>query len=461
MQMLKVLCLLVVTNGAPALLGMIFFRVRFYPLDGNRLFRDGHPVFGKSKTVIGLGAGILAGGISGWVMGLSLTTSLLAAGLSMLGDGFSSFIKRRLRLAEGTNVPVLDQLFEGALPLFPLCWGGFLSWGNAALILAIFIPLGIVSTTIRPKIFSPSQAMAQCKIRSRYFFREWRACHTALSPFARYLNFENVIYYRLAITGFFKCLGMYDQGVKNALDVQVKSIRLTFPYLPEAFDSYRILFISDLHIDGIEGLDDRLIEAVSGLNADICLLGGDYRMKMYGQFQRVNQKLQRLVGHINAPDGIFGVLGNHDCLEIAPDLEDAGICMLINDAYVLEKNGQKLSVVGVDDPHYYKCDDIDKALGDVPADGFVLLLAHSPEIIRTTDQKKIDLCLCGHTHGGQIRLPLIGPVFTHSRAPRRFSSGLWQHQSMTGYTTHGAGSSGVPLRFNCPPEVVLLTLSKS
>jgi predicted MPP superfamily phosphohydrolase len=460
MHVFRILILLVVANGTPALLGSIFSRVRFYPLDGNRRFSDGCAVLGKSKTMVGFLAGIAAGGIGGWVMGLSLTFSFLAAMLSMLGDGLSSFIKRRLGFVEGTNFPVLDQLFEGGLPLLMVGWAGVLSWGGVLLVLVIFTALGIASTSTRRKIFSPPPVMASCRIRSRYFFREWRACHTALSPFARYLNFENVIYYGLAITGFFKCLGMYDKGVKNALDVRVKTIHLTFPQLPAAFNSYRILFISDLHIDGIEGLDDRLIEAVSGLNADICLLGGDYRMKMYGQFQRANQKLRRLVKHIDAADGIFGVLGNHDCLEIAPDLEDAGICMLINDAYVLEKNGQKLSVVGVDDPHYYKCDDIGKAYADVPADGFVLLLAHSPEIIRATDRKKIDLCLCGHTHGGQIRLPFIGPVFTHSNTPRRFSSGLWQHQSMTGYTSYGAGSSGVPVRFNCPPEVVLLTLSK-
>jgi len=172
------------------------------------------------------------------------------------------------------------------------------------------------------------------------------------------------------------------------------------------------------------------------------------------------QKLRQVVQAINASDGILGILGNHDCIEIAPDLEDCGIVMLINEAVSVRRGSQTLSVAGVDDPHYYQCHDLEKAFRDVAPHDFSILLAHSPEIIYSINGQKIDLCLCGHTHGGQICLPRIGPVFTHCHTPRRYISGLWRYGDTVGFTSRGAGSSGLPVRFNCPPEIVMLTLNR-
>ncbi|MBW2368868.1 MAG: metallophosphoesterase, partial [Deltaproteobacteria bacterium] len=290
-------------------------------------------------------------------------------------------------------------------------------------------------------------------------FKQWRACHTALSPFARLLNFENVLIYRLAMTGVFKTMGLYTRGVKNALDVKVKEISLNLPKFPESLSPYKILLVTDLHIDGIDGLTETLIELVRPLQVDLCLLGGDYRMEMYGDFSSANEKLAQFIRHVRATDGIYGILGNHDCIEIAPDLEDAGLHMLINDVVRIEKNGSVLNIAGVDDPHYYKCHNLSTACEKVEPTDFSVLLAHSPEIIHDLNGFPIDLCLCGHTHGGQIRLPGIGPVFTHCKTKRAFTSGLWQYNGVTGYTSTGAGSSGIPVRFNCPPEIVLLTLT--
>jgi hypothetical protein len=216
--------------------------------------------------------------------------------------------------------------------------------------------------------------------------------------------------------------------------------------------------MSDLHIDGIEALSDRLIALVRRLEVDLCLLGGDYRMLMYGSFLDANKKLQELVTHIHARDGIYGILGNHDCIEIAPELEDSGIYMLINDSESIERGGAILYLAGVDDVHYYKCHSLPDASKDIPKNGFSILLSHSPEIVKEMGAHTFDLCLCGHTHGGQVCLPGIGAIFTHARVPREFASGFWQYKGMTGYTTNGAGSSGVPVRFFCPPEMVLLTL---
>jgi len=457
----KILILLFLINGAPPVLAFFFPDILKRPLDNNYNFWDGYPVLGTHKTIRGFFSAVITGVFFGYFMGFSLLISIAAGLLSMAGDSISSFIKRRLNLKEGTSVPGLDQIFEGGLPLLLFYRVYPLTWQVTLVSLLIFIIIAFKVSKISKKLFLPQKTVSLRLVRSALSFREWRACHMALSPFARYLNFENIIYYQWIMKGFFKCIGIYNQGVKNALNVKIKSINLSFSDLPEAFDNYRILFISDLHIDGLEGLAERLIKLVSSLKVDACLLGGDYRMEMYGQFFKAAKKLREIFKHTNARDGVFGILGNHDCLEITPELEDCGICMLINESFLLERDGAKLCIVGVDDPHYYKCSDIEKALREVPFDAFSILLSHSPEIIKELDGKKIDLCLCGHTHGGQIRLPGIGPVFTHIKLPRRFSAGLWQYNSTIGYTSNGAGCSGVPVRFNCSPEIVLLTLSKS
>ncbi len=457
----KVLLLLLCINGIPPLLARFFPEAANGPLDNNRRFFDGYPIFGRHKTIGGFLCGILTGGIIGYLIGFSFALSLLAGLLGMLGDILTSFIKRRLRLAEGTELPIFDQAFEGGFPMLLFHRVFPFSWQTTLAVFLMFLIIGWAGAKIFKRAFTPRRRNSLGLVRSASRFREWRACHIALSPFARALNFESVLYYRWFMKGVFTSMGIYNKGVMNALNVQVKSIDMEFPTLPQAFNGYRILFISDLHIDGLDGLDDRLRDLVSKLKADICLLGGDYKMEMYGQFFKANRKLRDLVKHINAHDGIFGILGNHDCLEVAPELEDSGIYMLINDSITLKRNGQALCIIGTDDPHYYKCNDLEKAFEDVPYNAFSILLSHSPEIIKDTDEKKIDLCLCGHTHGGQICLPIVGPVFTHASVPRRFASGLWRHNAIVGYTSNGAGTSGIPVRFNCMPEVVLLTLSRS
>jgi predicted MPP superfamily phosphohydrolase len=456
----KILLLLLVTNSAPLLAARLFPKMFCVPLDQGRRLTDGNPVLGDNKTVCGLLGGIAAAGALSLLISFPLAAGLLIAVVSLLGDLLTSFIKRRLGFAGGEEVYLLDHLLEGGLPLL-LCKSLFSLSGSLSLaLLMLFLVCGLLGTVVVDRIFSsPVCRMDRGPtVKSPVSFREWRACHTALSPFARLLNFENVIYYRWLMKGTFKLLGLYQRGVENALDVRLKSIRLELDHLPSAFDSYQILFISDLHIDGLPGLSQRIIERVRDLNVDLCLLGGDYRMEMYGSFTEANRQLDHLIQHIRATDGIFGILGNHDCLEIAPDLEDSRICLLINESVTIERQGQTLNIVGVDDPHYYQCHDLDKAFSEVSADGLVILLAHSPEVVADLDGRRVDLCLCGHTHAGQIRLPWFGPLFTHSRTPRKYVAGLWRYNDTLGYTSAGAGSSGVPVRFNCPPEVVLLTL---
>ncbi len=130
--------------------------------------------------------------------------------------------------------------------------------------------------------------------------------------------------------------------------------------------------------------------------------------------------------------------------------------MLLNEHVTIEHGGSRFYLAGIDDPHYFRTDNLDRTCDGIPEDAALsILLAHSPEIYRQAAHSGFSLMLCGHTHGGQIRLPGGIPLYCNARCPRRLCSGAWQHHAMQGYTSLGAGSSIVDVRFNCLPEVVL------
>jgi predicted MPP superfamily phosphohydrolase len=165
-----------------------------------------------------------------------------------------------------------------------------------------------------------------------------------------------------------------------------------------------------------------------------------------------------MLSRISAKHGIFGVLGNHDSAEMAIALEQMGVRMLVNDAAEIRQRNAAVWLVGVDDPFDYGCDDLAGALASVPPAAFKNLLAHAPEMYREAADRGTHLYLCGHTHAGQIRFPVIGSLRHNASCPKPLSYGLWAYKEMRGYTTAGAGSSMLPIRFNCPPEVALIEL---
>jgi hypothetical protein len=112
-------------------------------------------------------------------------------------------------------------------------------------------------------------------------------------------------------------------------------------------------------------------------------------------------------------------------------------------------------LAGIDDAHYYRVDNIEKAASEIPDDGFSVLLSHTPEIYRQAAHGGFDLLVSGHTHGGQICLPGSIPITLDSVLPRHMGSGPWKHRDMVGYTSVGVGTSVVPVRINCLPEITL------
>lgn len=253
--------------------------------------------------------------------------------------------------------------------------------------------------------------------------------------------------------------GLYGRGVRNALTPAVRTLRLTFPNLPAAFHGFQILHLSDFHIDRNEALAKILPPLLARLSPDLCVFTGDYRFDIMGPCDAIYPHMRRIVASISAKHGIYGILGNHDAAEVAGALEDMGVRMLVNESAELHRRGDSLSLAGIDDSFDYRTDNLPLALSAIPPSAFKILLSHSPERYQEAAASGIDLYLCGHTHAGQIRLPHIGSIRHNSKAPRAYSYGHWRSAQMQGYTTSGIGCSSLPVRYNCPPEIVLIELA--
>ncbi len=264
-----------------------------------------------------------------------------------------------------------------------------------------------------------------------------------------------------AIVPILKLSGLYDRGTQNALDIKETEFTFVDSALPRAFDGFKVLFLSDIHIDGTDRLLEPLCATLDTVKVDVCLLGGDYRFRVHGQFRKVIDRFQEMVRHIHSKHGIFGILGNHDSWEMIKPLERLGIVMLINESVQIKVGTDSIWILGLDDPHYYECDDYPKANQGVPEDCFRLLLVHTTGSLPKLDSQPINLYLCGHTHAGQISLPIIGPPITHSRLKGEYVYGRWQFKHIKGYTTSGAGTSGIPVRYNTRSEIVVITLQSS
>lgn len=429
------------------------------PIDGGRLYFDQHPIFGDHKTIRGVLISLLGGTAAAPLLGVDFWVAATAALLAMAGDLLSSFIKRRPGIPSGMDVIVLDQIFESLFPILFLRSFLQLTWTQVLISLLCFIVIAYLGSSFWKFIMSPlPKGNYSHVIRSTVRLREWRACHTPLPYWQTLFNLSSFLTHELLYNWFFKLTALQEKGLQNAMDIRVEEQTFYFPELPHSFEGFRILLLTDLHLDGLSGLTEELARQIRDMEVDLFLLGGDIRMKTYGPMAPCLRRLRDLLPHVQSRHGIFGVLGNHDCIEMAVDLEESGLVMLINDSWEISQNGESIWVVGVDDPHYYRVDDTERACRDIPDRGFKIFLAHSPEAYKSAADFGSLLYLCGHTHGGQICLPGRRAIFTNSRAPRFTAVGCWQYRGMTGYTSRGAGSSGVPLRFNCPGEISLITL---
>ncbi|MBK7174997.1 MAG: metallophosphoesterase, partial [Bacteroidales bacterium] len=211
-----------------------------------------------------------------------------------------------------------------------------------------------------------------------------------------------------------------------------------------------------MHIDSIPGFANILVKKIKPLPFDLCLLTGDYRKDISGSFNNILKPMRVLSKYIEAPFGTFAVLGNHDTYLMARYEKESGINLLINESVEIIRDGQKILLTGTDDPfNYYS----ESALISLETSGydFKIAIVHTPELSKVASRNKYDLYLCGHTHGGQICLKEGMPLISHQFEGKQYNHGTWRIGKMIGYTSRGAGVSGIPLRFNCEAEITVIT----
>jgi uncharacterized protein len=248
-----------------------------------------------------------------------------------------------------------------------------------------------------------------------------------------------------------KLAGLYRRGCRNAQDIRVKHNFITTS-VPPAFEHFSILQLSDLHVDMNPGVISRLASIAPNLSYDLCVITGDYRGKSFGPFEAALDGMAKICTFLKKPT--YGVLGDHDTIYMVPRLENMGVRILLNESIAIPRGSHSIYLAGVDDARCLRADDIARVASEIPRSQFSILLSHTPEVYRQA-ALHFKLLLSGHTHGGQICLPGGFPLTLQAELPRKMGAGSWSFMGMIGYTSRGTGSSVVPVRFNCPPEVTM------
>jgi predicted MPP superfamily phosphohydrolase len=275
----------------------------------------------------------------------------------------------------------------------------------------------------------------------------------------KFFHLENWYSVHSVIRNALRVAGLLGRARRNALKIELRHNEVPIPGLPHPFEGLRILHLTDLHLDIPGDFPHILGERIRDLNYDLCVMTGDYRYKTFGPCEAALEGLQRLRSQLKGP--IYAVLGNHDTIRMVPAMEAMGIRVLLNEAVTITKPGAALHLVGIDDPHYYRADNLERACQGVDHEEPTILLAHSPEVYQHAAHAGFNLMLCGHTHGGQICLPGRRPIIYDAKCPRKLANGAWKYHDLIGYTSPGAGSSIVEVRINCPPEVTVHHLKRS
>jgi len=255
-------------------------------------------------------------------------------------------------------------------------------------------------------------------------------------------------------------------SVVDAWLVEPRWIKVTRPVipvnsLPPAWDGVRIAHLADIHTGRLVGLDyvGEVVRATLAQSPDIIVLTGDFVTGAAA----ITPGLAQVLGKLRAPEGRFAVLGNHDhwadATGVVSLLETSGVTLLTNRNVVLERNGEKLCLAGVDDLWEGK-QLLDVALAGVDEDVPRLLLCHNPDYAEKMPlDPRVDVMLCGHTHGGQFKIP-FGPRPVVPVKHARYAAGLNRGPCCPVYTSVGLGMIGVPIRFNCRPELAIIALRR-
>jgi predicted MPP superfamily phosphohydrolase len=266
-------------------------------------------------------------------------------------------------------------------------------------------------------------------------------------------------------------------GYERRNNLKTEHVNLSFPNLPPSFHGFRIIQISDLHASFWVGRDYlmEVVREINKLKKDLVVITGDIITGSVNNFwkrwmPKINNDYLSMVidvlGNLDGGDKI-AVLGNHDQwdgkkteLRLVGELERVGIQDLRNSSKKLSRGLSSLYVAGTDD--YWVSCDLEKTLRGVPKNEFKILLCHNPDVrTHINNETKIDITLCGHTHGGQVAIPFISQHFIPIKDPFRYQAGLIKEPYGYTYVNRGIGTLVFPFRLAASPEITRFTLQKS
>ncbi|HJP18890.1 MAG TPA: metallophosphoesterase [Nitrospinota bacterium] len=266
-------------------------------------------------------------------------------------------------------------------------------------------------------------------------------------------------------------------GFAGRNSLKTEHLKLHFTNLPPSFDGFSVTQISDLHASFWISRDylARVVREINKLKSDLLVITGDIITGSVNDFWKrwiptidgdYLSMVIDVLSKINIGKKIV-VLGNHDQwngkdteIRLVSELERIGFHVLRNRSHKISRGDESVYVAGTDD--YWFSYDIDSALRDIPEDSFKLLLSHSPDVTEDIQKgTKVDLTLCGHTHGGQIAVPFLSPHFIPIKNPSRYFKGLVKESYGYTYVNRGIGTLVFPFRIGAPPEITRFTLRKA
>ena len=255
--------------------------------------------------------------------------------------------------------------------------------------------------------------------------------------------------------------------------IVVTSFRVEDEQLPQEFDGYRIVQISDLHNDEFGKDNEKLLALIKEIKPDIIAITGD----LLDSRRTSVEKALNFATKASQIAPCYYVTGNHESrmdeeyerLEVG--MIEAGVNVLRNEKMALDKDGSQITIVGIDDPRFMidtdKVEKMQPVLGeilkgilqDVPKEEFVLLLSHRPELFELYCKQAVDVVLAGHVHGGQVRIPYIGGIIGPGQGILPdYDAGLYEADGIKMILSRGLGQSIIPFRVNNPPELVVVEL---
>ena len=272
-------------------------------------------------------------------------------------------------------------------------------------------------------------------------------------------------------------LGAYSYFIEPSyLVIHREDLRI--PNWNAKLDGFKIVAISDIHGGSNNVTEEKIRTVVSQANeqnADIIVLLGDYVSQQHFNRDQLKMPISTIADNLKglkAKYGVFAVLGNHDGYygdeKVATELRRVGYKVLDGEVASIEKDGQKLRILGLKDHQHIRSwqdfsDDAKKILEENESPGDVIVLEHSPDILpiitgEMSISKDLKLILAGHTHGGQVWLPLIGSPVIPSSYGQKYAFGHIKENDVDMFVTTGIGTSILPFRFLVPPEIAVLTI---